>query len=118
MRITVDFENGMEVKLKPENIQLIDNNGQGTVLTFKTEHTLVPIMFFKTLLATPAELKAREDAAKAAEAAKAADAKAAELAKAVRGEITMTEQLKDFQRSLTALEAAKAAPTADQPDGR
>jgi hypothetical protein len=97
MRITVDFENGMEVKLKPENLQLIDNQGKDTVLTFKTEHTLVPVMFFKALLASPAELKSREDAAKAAEAAKAADAKAAELAKAVRGEITMTEQLKDFQ---------------------
>ena len=65
MKITVDFENGMQVTLKPENVQLVDNNGKDTVLTFKTDHTLVPIMFFKSLLATPAELGARNAAAKA-----------------------------------------------------
>ena len=65
MKITVDFENGMQVTLKPENVQLVDNHGKDTVLTFNTEHTLVPIMFFKSLLATPAELGARNAAAKA-----------------------------------------------------
>ena len=65
MKITVDFENGMQVTLKPENVQLVDNHGKDTVLTFKTEHTLVPIMFFKSLLATPVELGARNAAAKA-----------------------------------------------------
>lgn len=62
MKITVDFENGMQVTLKPENIQLVDNGGKETVLTFNTDHTLVPIMFFKSILASPAELKAREEA--------------------------------------------------------
>ena len=62
MKITVDFENGMQVTLKPENVQLVDNHGKDTVLTFKTEHTLVPIMFFKSLLATPVELGLRNAA--------------------------------------------------------
>ena len=73
MKITVDFENGMQVTLKPENVQLVDNHGKDTVLTFKTDHTLVPIMFFKSLLATPAELGARNAALAAA--AKAASEK-------------------------------------------
>lgn len=66
MKITVDFENGMQVSLKPENVQLVDNHGKDTVLTFKTDHTLVPIMFFKSLLATPAELGLRNAALAAA----------------------------------------------------
>src|SRR5208282_3361706 len=59
MKITVDFENGMQVSLTPENVHLVDNQGKDTVLAFKTDHTLVPIMFFKSLLASPAELQAR-----------------------------------------------------------
>src|SRR5208337_1429940 len=62
MKITVDFENGMQVSLTPENVHLVDNQGKDTVLAFKTDHTLVPIMFFKSLLATPPELQARSAA--------------------------------------------------------
>jgi hypothetical protein len=65
MKISVDFENGMQVTLKPENLQLVDNASRETVLTFKTDHSIVPILFFKPLLATEDEIKAREPAKKA-----------------------------------------------------
>jgi len=66
MKISVDFENGMVLSLKPENISLVDNGGKDTVAIARTDNTVIPLVFFKTLLATPAELKAREAAAKAA----------------------------------------------------
>jgi hypothetical protein len=66
MKLTVDFENGMVLTLKPENISLIDNGGKDTVAITRTDNAVIPLVFFNTLLATPAELKAREVAAKAA----------------------------------------------------
>ncbi|MFI5260842.1 MAG: hypothetical protein ACHQU0_03545 [Candidatus Paceibacteria bacterium] len=69
MKILIDFENGMQLALKPENLQLIDNGGTAALVT-RTENAVLPILFFKSPLATPEELKAREE--KAAAAAKAA----------------------------------------------
>jgi hypothetical protein len=69
MKISIDFENGMVLTLKPENISLIDNGGKGTVAVTRTDNAIIPLVFFKSLLATPAELKAREDAAAAKDAA-------------------------------------------------
>ena len=82
MKITFDFENGMQLSLKPENIQLFDNGGQNTVLGTKTDQTVLPLLFFKTLLATEEEIKAREiraeaKAAKEATASKVSDKVAA-----------------------------------------
>ena len=59
MKISIDFENGMQVDLKPENIQLVDNSGRETVLVFKTDHAVVPVMFFPLVLATKEEVEAR-----------------------------------------------------------
>ena len=74
MKVTIDFENGMQLTLKPENIQLIDNGGKETVAITRTDNAIIPLIFFKqSLLATPLELKARNDAVKAA-AANVADA--------------------------------------------
>ena len=77
MKISVDFENGMVLSLKPENISLVDNGGKDTVAIARTDNTVIPLVFFKPLLATPAELKAREDAAAAKAAADALAAKGA-----------------------------------------
>lgn len=116
MKITVDFENGMQVTLKPENVQLVDNNGKDTVLTFKTDHTLVPIMFFKSLLATPAELGLR-NAALAAAAKAASEKKPAPGAPAATTETGTDKELlkKALDESkpgetVTAGPAATAAP--------
>jgi len=49
----------MQTTLTPENLQLADNGGTETVLVFKTDHTVVPVLFFKTLLATKEEVEAR-----------------------------------------------------------
>jgi hypothetical protein len=66
MKIVFDFENGMQLSLKPENVSLVDNGGKNSVLITKTDQTVVPLIFFTPLLATQEELKAREDKAKAA----------------------------------------------------
>ena len=86
MKITVDYENGMQVNLKPENIQLLDNAGKNSVLIFKTELAAVPIMFFPALLATPDEIKARQDVANLAAKA-AAEAQKEALVEAASAEI-------------------------------
>ena len=86
MKITVDYENGMQVNLKPENIQLLDNAGKNSVLIFKTDLAAVPIMFFPALLATPDEIKARQDVANLAAKA-AAEAQKEALVKAASAEI-------------------------------
>ena len=59
MKLTVDLENGIVVDLKPENLQLADNGGKETVLVFKTDHSVVPVLFFPALLATKEEIEAR-----------------------------------------------------------
>jgi hypothetical protein len=83
MKVTVDFENGMQLTLKPENIQLIDNGGRETVAITRTDNTIIPIVFFKgVLLATTDELKAREEKAKADAAAAKAVAAANDVSKA------------------------------------
>jgi len=83
MKVTVDFENGMQLTLKPENIQLIDNGGRETVAVTRTDNAIIPIVFFKgVLLATPDELKAREEKAKADAAAAKAVAAANDVSKA------------------------------------
>jgi hypothetical protein len=66
MKFTADFESGLVLSAKPENLQLIDNGGKGSVLVVKTEHTLVPLTFFSAVLATPEEIKARAEKAAAA----------------------------------------------------
>ena len=68
MKITVNFENGMELTLTPDNIQLVDNNGKETVAITRTENAIIPLVFFKALLATPDELKVREAKATAVKA--------------------------------------------------
>jgi len=66
MKIQIDFENGMQISVKPENIQLLDNDGKNSVVVTKTDQqAIVPLLFFSALLATPAELQARKDAAEA-----------------------------------------------------
>jgi hypothetical protein len=69
MKLIVDFENGMQLSLKPENVELIDNGGQNTVAITRTDNAIIPLIFFKGLLASPEELKAREEKKKAAAAA-------------------------------------------------
>lgn len=64
MKITIDFENGMQLTLKPENLQLADNNGIGTALVTRTDKAVIPIVFFNLAVATPTEMAAREAAAK------------------------------------------------------
>ena len=61
MKVTIDFENGMVLTLKPENLQLIDNDGKETVLATRTDNAVIPLLAFKLLVATPAEIKAREE---------------------------------------------------------
>jgi hypothetical protein len=60
MKILIDFENGMQLTLKPENVQLFDNGGKSTVVATKTDNAIIPLLFFPALLATPEELKERE----------------------------------------------------------
>ena len=73
MKLTIDFENGMTLSLKPENIQLVDNAGKETVAITRTDNAIIPVLFFKgALLATAEELKAREEKTKALAAAQAA----------------------------------------------
>lgn len=88
MKIIVDFENGMQLSLKPENIQLMDNGGKDTVAITRTDNAVIPLIFFKSLLATAEELKAREEKARAAqvaiEAAKVADVAKEECDNATR----------------------------------
>lgn len=79
MKITIDFENGMQVNLKPENIQLVDIKTPAGELAiavgFKTDVAQVPFLFFPGLqLATKEELAQRPDALKAAAAEAAYDA--------------------------------------------
>ncbi len=69
MKLLIDFENGMQLALKPENLQLIDNGGDSSALITRTENAILPLVFFKVPIATPDELKAREDKATAAAAA-------------------------------------------------
>ncbi len=68
MRITIDFENGMQLGLKPENLHLIDNGGTAALIT-KANNGIIPLLSFTSSLATPDELKAREERATAAAAA-------------------------------------------------
>ena len=87
MKVTFDFENGMQLTLKPENCSLIDNPGKGTAVVTKMEGGgILPLMFFQNVvLASVDELKARQQVLIAkAEAEKiAADkAKQAEVQKA------------------------------------
>lgn len=92
MKVTIDFENGMEITLKPENLHLIDNGGRETVMVTKTDKAVIPLIFFpNNLLATPAELKAREDAAIAAQQAQAAAQLEAARLKAVADAAAATQ---------------------------
>jgi hypothetical protein len=59
-KITFEHDDGMKLEVKPEQLALVDNNGQATVLVTKTDHVLLPLVFFKPLLATEDEIKARE----------------------------------------------------------
>lgn len=65
MKITIDFENGMEVNLKPENLQLVDIKAPtgelAVAVGFKTDVAQVPFLFFPNLqLATKEELAIRK----------------------------------------------------------
>jgi hypothetical protein len=81
MKVIFDFENGMELTLKPENISLAENPGKGVALITKTNEQVLGLLFFpNTVLATPAEIKARADAAAAAVQAAANQAAAAQAA--------------------------------------
>ncbi len=68
MKILIDFENGMQLGLKPENLHLIDNGGTAALIT-KANNGIIPLLSFTSSLATPDELKAREERATAAAAA-------------------------------------------------
>lgn len=64
MKITIDFENGMVLSVKPENLSIGDTkdaNGTPHVsIAFKTDAQTVPFLFFKNVqLATKEELEAR-----------------------------------------------------------
>ena len=73
MKITFDFETGIELTLKPENVSIAENPGQGLALVTKTNEQVLGLLFFPNIsLATPAELKARAAAAKAAASVPAA----------------------------------------------
>jgi hypothetical protein len=62
MKASFDLENGIVLSVQPENLQLVPNGDKGSALCVKTEHTLVPVAFFPAAaLATPDELKAREE---------------------------------------------------------
>jgi len=63
MKVTFDFDNGTQLSLKPENIKLIDNGGKETVAITSTDSAVIPLIFFKGVLATAEELKARSVAA-------------------------------------------------------
>ncbi len=76
MKVTFDFENGMTLALKPENIQLVDNGGKETVAITRTDNAVIPLIFFKQFLATEDELKARRVAQ--LEAAKATQSSSGE----------------------------------------
>jgi hypothetical protein len=95
MKLTVQFDNGMELTIKPEHASLIDNNGKAVLVT-RTENAVIPILFFNAALANADELKAREAAA----AKKAAIEKANVDAKAAKAAIAA---------------AAKAAASEDEP---
>lgn len=63
MKITIDFENGMRLDVKPEHLNIADavsKEGVPTIaITFKTDTTLVPFLFFTgQRLATKEELAA------------------------------------------------------------
>ncbi len=65
MKVTIDFENGMQVNLKPENLQLVDIKAPtgelAVAVGFKTDVTQVPFLFFPNLqLATKEELAIRK----------------------------------------------------------
>ena len=66
MKFLIDFENGMQLALKPENLQLIDNGGDSSALITRTENAILPLVFFKVPIATPDEVKARAEKAAAA----------------------------------------------------
>lgn len=59
MLFTVDFQNGMTMTLKSENLHLVEHNGK-TMLVTKTDVAIVPLATFPLHLATPEELAARE----------------------------------------------------------
>lgn len=60
MKINIDFQNGMELKLKPEQCQLAANEN-GTALVTKTNEQQLVLLFFPgAFLATPEELEARK----------------------------------------------------------
>jgi hypothetical protein len=61
MKASFDLANGIVLSVQPENLQLVPNGDKGSVLCVKTEHTLVSVAIFTTALATPEELKAREE---------------------------------------------------------
>ena len=74
MKVTFDFDNGTQLSLKPENIKLIDNGGKETVAITSTDSAVIPLIFFKGVLATAEELKARSVAATQAAKAEAPSA--------------------------------------------
>ncbi len=45
MKILIDFENGMQLALKPENLQLIDNGGT-LALSTRIDNAILPLVFF------------------------------------------------------------------------
>lgn len=93
MKITIDFENGMQMTLKPENLTLADNGSESVIIT-KTDTSIIPLFIFPTVrLATKEEVDARPKATAApaaippqtdAEVAAIAEAEAA----AAKGRLT------------------------------
>lgn len=69
-KFSIDSGDGRVITVTPEHLIIVDNGGKETILCVKTEHTLIPITFFKALLASPDEIKAREAAKKAPEPTK------------------------------------------------
>jgi hypothetical protein len=62
MKLSIDWENGSVLTVKPENLQLAQINASTSAVLFKTDAGAVPFLFFPAQLATEDELKARQAA--------------------------------------------------------
>lgn len=66
MKLIIDFENGMQLTLKPENLTLADDGTQCVIVT-RTDTTIIPLFNFPTVrVATKEEVEARPKPAPAA----------------------------------------------------
>lgn len=64
MKISVEFENGMTITTKPENLQLINAKDVVVVVAKIAEGAPVPLFSFNAQIATADELTIRQETAK------------------------------------------------------